>query len=550
MYRLVGTDGGRYYSWPLEPGEFSVGRGKTADFIVADSTVSKLHAIIGSADGGEKIYVIDQDSKNGTIVNGERISGRVDVGVGDTIMFGQAEFKIREGTDSKVTMLSTGSPRTTKLADRDPEKSVFLSINEALQPLPSKVTDLPEVLPTLFEMAKMLVLPGPQEEMLEGALKLVNKVIPADRLAVITKADDGDELITRACLLPGGKDPGGFNISRTVAEEILTLKNSILIDPHDDPRFASQESIIRSEIGSAMAVPLFDGGVVLGILYADTNNPVHRYNNDYLRLMATFGNLIASRLLNYELMRERQEKEVFAAELRRASMIQRNLLTKKVPDVPGYQIHAFQEQCRMVGGDLYDLAKLPDGRLVFVVADVSGKGMGGALLMSNILASFRILYEDPNFTLDRVVKQVSQQLFNYSAPEDFATVFAGLLDASNHELSFLNAGHNPPLLVRKDGSIEHLEPSGTMIGAFDFSDWKEETVKLESGDLMLVFTDGVVEADKRGEYYGDERLERLVCNNKDTPVVKVINGIMDDVEDFVDGSPRSDDITMLAIKRE
>ncbi|MEE8577551.1 MAG: PP2C family protein-serine/threonine phosphatase, partial [candidate division Zixibacteria bacterium] len=229
---------------------------------------------------------------------------------------------------------------------------------------------------------------------------------------------------------------------------------------------------------------------------------------------------------------------------------QRNLLAKSIPELKGYSIHAFQEQCRMVGGDLYDVAKLRDGRLTFVVADVSGKGMGGALLMSNILASFRILYEDDDFDLSRVVKQVSRQLFTYSAPEDFATVFTGILDPVNNTLSFLNAGHNPPLLIKPDGVVQYLEPSGTMIGAFDFSDWQQETVKIGVGDMLLVFTDGVVEADCRGEYYGLERLQELVCKHRDIPLSELSDQIMNDVESFAAGTPRSDDITLLAVKRE
>lgn len=547
MLKLIGSDGSRFYSWPLRPGEYIVGRAKDSDFYLPDSTVSRQHARIECPENGQNCFIVDQQSHNGTVVNGNRISDRVQLKEGDHIIFGQVEFRVASFDDTNA---STGRGESTRLAATDPEKSVFLSLKEALKPLPSKVTDLPEVLPTLFEMAKILVLPEPQEAMLQKALGLVNRVIPAERLAVLDTSDETDEIITNVCLLPGGKDPGEFNLSRTVVNEIFQQKNSILIDPHDDPRFSSQDSIILSDIRSAMAVPLFDGGAVRGILYADTSNPMHRYNDDHLRLLATFGNLIASRLLNYELIRERHEKEIMGAELRRASMIQRNLLAKTIPEVKGYSIHALQEQCRMVGGDLYDVARLRDSRLAFVVADVSGKGMGGALLMSNILASFRILYEDDDFDLGRVIKQVSRQLFCYSAAEDFATVFAGVLDPENNTLSFVNAGHNPPLLVRSDGTVKYLEPSGTMIGAFDFSDWQQETVEIGVGDLVLVFTDGVVEADCRDEHYGLERLERLACGNRDKSPRELSNRIMEDVESFAAGTPQSDDITLLTIKRE
>ncbi len=542
--KLVGTDGRRLYSWDLEPGTYTVGRNPDSDFFINDKTVSREHARFEVIEPAG-YRVTDLSSRNGTLVNGRRIDSPVDLKPGDMVMFGQVEFKLSSGDGSAT---STTKPKSLLLADRDPEKSVFLSINEALKPLPSKVTDLPDVLPTIFEFAKILVLQEPKEQMLDRALNLVSRVIPAQRLAVLSRDEQG-EVIPAACILPEGKDPGSFNLSRTIIEEILNEKNSILIDPQDDPRFAGHESIIASEINSAMAVPLFDEGVVLGILYVDTTNPIRRYNDDYLRLLATFGNLIASRLLNYELMRDREEKQVFEAELKRASTIQRNLLVKATPTVPGFTINAFQEQCRMVGGDLYDVTVLPDGKLLFMVADVSGKGMGGALLMSNILASFRILYSEDNFSLSRAVKQVSLQLHRYSAPEDFATLFIGLVDPTDNSVTFINAGHNPPMLVHPDGKFDLLQPGGTMIGAFDFSDWEEGKIVMNTADQLLVFTDGVVEADCHGAQYGDERLERILTTNRNLPPADQISKIMDDVISFVQDSPRSDDITMLMLKK-
>lgn len=549
MLKLMGTDGSRFYSWDLEPGKYEIGRSENADFVINDKTVSRNHAsiVVERIDINHMKYVLeDKNSRNGTFVNNELIHGKQNVIDGDRIMFGQVEFRLSSGENTDLTDQKVEG--AMRMSNIDPEKSVFLSIKEALKPLPSKVTDLPNVLPTLFEMAKILVLPEPKQEMLQHALKLVGKVIPAERLAILSRLKN-NELITSASVLPSGKDPGSFSLSNTIINEILTDKNSILIDPLDDPRYQGKDSIIFSDIKSAMAVPLFDDEQVLGILYVDTTNPIHRYNNDYLRLLATFGNLIASRLLNYELLNERQEKQVFEAELRRASMIQGNLLIKEIPKFEGYQIYAFQEQCRMVGGDLYDICVLDDGRLLFIVADVSGKGMGGALLMSNILASFRILYSESEFDLIKIINMVSKQMFKYSRAEDFATLFMGLIKPNESKISFVNAGHNPPLIIRKDSTKEYLEPSGTMIGAFDFNTWSEQTIELNEGDTLLVFTDGVVEADNRGKYYGDERLEQLVKNNSDLPPDKLINVVVEDVLSFVDDFPRSDDITMIAIKR-
>lgn len=550
MLKLIGTDGRRYYSWNLEPGKYFVGRKAESDFLISDQTVSRKHAEIEVMSSTGSCFLIDLGSHNGTMVNGERITSRVEIKTGDRIMFGSAEFKLT----SSETRQSTGPskvPTTSLFAKNEPEKSVFLSINEALQPLPSKVTDQPRVLPTLFEMAKMLVLPEPKEVMLERSLASVAKAIPAERLAVLLTSEDQKDIYVAASHLSGEEDPGSFTLSRTIVNEILTDKNAVLIgDPKDDPRFAEQQSIIMSQLKSAMAVPLFVEGKVLGILYADTTNPLHRYSDDYLRLFATFGNLIAFRLLNYTLLTERQEKQVIDSEIRHASLIQRNLLAKNPPELAGYRIHAFQEQCRAVGGDLYDLALLPDGRLLFMVADVSGKGMPAALLMSNILASFRILYDDTQFDLCLAVKQVSMQLFNHSAPEDFATLFLGQVDPKEDTITFCNAGHNPPLLIRKDGKVEYLEASGIMIGAFDFGDWAEETVKLGEGDLLFVFSDGITEAERGGEQYGDERAQQLVASLRHHSPEEIARNLINDIKTFVKDSPRSDDITMLLIKKD
>ncbi len=547
MLKLVGTDGKRLYSWSLEPGVYIVGRKSGSDIHVPHKTVSRDHARLEIGQDDDSCSLIDLESHNGTFVNGKRVSAPIPVKPNDLIMFGHTEFRLTQGDDNSTAPIST---TRTRLSDIDPENSIFLSIDEALKPLPTKAADIPELLPTLFEMAKMLVLPEPKEIMLKKSLSLISKIIPAERLAILTVSEDRQEVITEAMYLPGGKDPGTFTLSQTIVNEIMTNKNSILIgNPQDDPRFAEQKSIIMSRIKAAIAVPLFDEGRVLGILYTDTTNPVHSYNDEQMRILATFGNIIASRLLNYELLTERQEKHLIEAELRRASLIQKNLLVTKPPELPGFELCAFQEQSYSVGGDLYDIERLSDGRLLFMVADVSGKGLGAALLMSNILASFRILYESEDFVLKQVVKRVSLQMHRYSASGDFATLFIGIVDPDKNQIKFVNAGHNPPLLVRNAGKVEYLETSGLMIGAFDFADWTEGVVQLEKDDLLFVFSDGVTEAQREEIQYGDERMEQLVVKARMKHPREIVDYLMDDINDFMGDAPRSDDITIFLIKR-
>ena len=152
-------------------------------------------------------------------------------------------------------------------------------------------------------------------------------------------------------------------------------------------------------------------------------------------------------------------------------------------------------------------------------------------------------------SLTEVVTLVSGQLFRTSTSSDFATLFVGVIDPATHRMNYINCGHNPPVLVRNDGRLEHLEASGTMIGAFDHCAWGECEVELQPGDMFLVFSDGVTEADRGDEQYSDERLEDALRRLTAAGPKELVDTIMSEVDDFLQAAPRSDDITMLAVKR-
>ncbi len=550
MLRLVGSDGQRYFSWDLTPGDHTLGRKQDTDFCVPNGTVSRKHAVIHVSDDGTQIKVEDLGSHNGTMVNAERISQPVDIARGDRLAFGQVEFKILADGESLPP------PSSSTLSERDAEdleKSVVLSIDEALKPLPAKVSDLPDVMSSLSEMAKILPFSEGIDVMLEKSLSLVGRAIPGDRLAVLFTEDDEDgegKVNVAASIERSGRDHGSFSLSRKLINDILTNKNAVLIeDSQRDSRYAKQESVIISGMKSAMAVPLFDEGKVLGILYVDTVSPLHKYTDEYLRLLATFGNIIASKLLNYELLHQREERQVMEAELSRAANIQSHLLVREMPELAGYKVHAFQEQSRQVGGDLYDVHVLDDGRLVFLVADVSGKGMGAALLMSNILASFRVMYHGDDFQLLRAVELVSRELCKHSGLGDFATLFIGVLDPTTHQLNYVNAGHTFPMVVYPDGKTEYLESSGVMIGAFDGSTWEEKQFVLDPETLLFVFTDGVTEAARGEELYDEGHMEPKVVEFSKNPPAEMVSLLMKDIMEFADDPAGNDDITMLLLKR-
>ena len=543
--KLVGADGAQSYSFTLGPGRHQVGRGADCALCIPSQTVSRVHAEVEVTPNGE-VYITDLGSHNSTFVNSRKITSRERVTSGDAIAFGRTEFALL--TDDNTQPVK--SRKLANLANQIPPNSVYIPISEALKPLPARVTDKGEVFNVIFEMARLLVVTETREDMLEKALGMVAKIIPADRLLILFV--DEREVYTEASKILSSRVSPQLSLSQTIVHEIMVSQNAILIsNPALDPRFAERQSIIMSDMKSAMAAPLFDEGKVLGILYADTTSPHVQYTDEQVRILATCGNIIASRLANYNLLQERQEKQAMEAEMRRASQIQQALLSQTPPQVTGYTFYAFQEQSRAVGGDLYDMTILPDGRVLFMVADVAGKGLGAALLMSNVLASFRILYDLIPFHLPSLVRRVSLQLFASSAAGEFATAFIGVLDPSAGEVVFVNAGHNSPMVLSRDGSMRTLDATGFMLGAFGFGEWEEGGLSLSPGDVIVVYSDGVSEAmTPSDEEFGEARLlSNLRLNLSENPQ-RITSSLMTAIDSFIAGAPRSDDITLLTLKRD
>jgi len=543
MLKLYGKFGQSEYSFNLEAGDYSIGRDEKADFNINDNIISRRHASISVDSEMIVMQIEDLGSSNGTFVNGNQIESPTKIKPGDTIRFGHLEFYLSINDNRQPGKQSA-------LTNENAQKSIVVSIDEMLRITGNATQDSSKLIKTISEMAKMLIIDESQSTILKKSLKLISQLIPGDRLAILFVSDDREDIEIASTYLRGIKNPGVLNLSKTIINDVIENKSAVLIsDPVDDSRYAEAQSIVMSEMKSAMAVPLFDENRVLGILYADTVQPIIRYNNEHLRIMAIFGNIIASRLTNLILLQEREQKQKIEMELQRAAEIQKNLLRSKLPDYDGFKLHAFQEQSLSVGGDLYDAKTLPDGKLLFVLADVSGKGMGAALVMSNILASLRTFYDSDRFELGRVVRLVSLQLFKFTDPETFATMFIGLADGSTGEIEYVNAGHNAPYFIKADRSVEELQPNGVMIGAFDFVEWSNGRIKMASGDQLLIFSDGLPDAQKDNNMYGEERLLNCAVKSAEMSPEKFIDSIMRDIAQFVGNAPQFDDMTVLALKK-
>jgi sigma-B regulation protein RsbU (phosphoserine phosphatase) len=204
--------------------------------------------------------------------------------------------------------------------------------------------------------------------------------------------------------------------------------------------------------------------------------------------------------------------------------------------------------CFEVGGDLYDAGTLPSGEIMIAVGDVSGKGIGAALLMSHVMASLRILSEE-RIPLKELVEKVHREVLRVSDPAKFVTLFIGRLDTRTHRLEYVNAGHNPPFLLQQGHDPRTLDSTGMPLGMMEGAIFEAVSCVIPPGALLAIFSDGVTEAEGQDEFFGEERLVDALSRHGDRPIEEVTARVLEDVRSFVGETPASDDITLLLLRR-
>ncbi len=264
------------------------------------------------------------------------------------------------------------------------------------------------------------------------------------------------------------------------------------------------------------------------------------------RLLSLFANQAAGAIETARLHKDAIEKERFERELELAAAIQRELLPRVLPEVPGLEIAARNVPTRQVGGDYFDFFPLSQGRLGFIVADVSGKGVPAALLVSTVHAAVHLQIDEAKTVAD-LIGRIDRHLQRYAATRKFLTCFFGLLEPDTGRLRYVSAGHNPALLRRASGEMEQVRATGVPLGMFPNSSWKEESLVMGRGDLLCVYSDGITEAlDAADEEFGLERLGRLLGAD---PPARICGEIFDAVRAFAAEVPQYDDQTLLLLRR-
>ena len=261
---------------------------------------------------------------------------------------------------------------------------------------------------------------------------------------------------------------------------------------------------------------------------------------------------IASALHGARVYAQELAHESVARELALAGQIQANFLPDNLPDVPGWQLAAMLRPARETSGDFYDLIHLPNGRLGLLVADVVGKGMGAALYMAlsrTLIRTYAVEYDtQPELALSAANRRILAD----AGTGLFVTVFYGVLDPTSGDLTYANAGHNPPCLLNaRDGNaVQELDRTGVPLGILDGGTWQQGTAHINSGDVLLLYTDGITEAQNEQEAFFDEdRLREIVRGGLGRSAQDIQDEVIEQVDAFVGDAPQSDDITLMVVVR-
>lgn len=303
-----------------------------------------------------------------------------------------------------------------------------------------------------------------------------------------------------------------------------------------------------ADIGADLVVPMQIKGETKGLIILGKRKNDLKFSKSDIEYVSSVGSLAIISIENARLFKETLEKQRLEKDLETARNIQTNLLPKSMPTYPSFEIAAYNKAARMVGGDYYDLVKLDDNRVLFAIADVSGKGVPAALLMANIQAFLKTICK-MNLPISDATNLLNDLVAENTTMGSFITFFWGILDNDKKELHYVNAGHNPPLHIR-NAQINKLRKGGMILGVMPtVVPYASEIIQLEPEDAIVLFTDGITEAmNEKWEEYSDERLEKIVLEKYRETSSSILAQIKSSVEDYTHGAEQSDDITCLVIK--
>ena len=534
---------GQIKTVPLRADRLSVGRSSATELCFPeDAGLSRQHLVLER--DGDDWTVQDLGSKNGTLVNNIPLRAKLRLKPGDRITAGHLAIVYddagRGGADSdKVVFFE--SPE----ADAPSTSTVITSLEGALSN--QTIVDRPTQrgatqIQALIRAGQELAGRGSLTDLFPRILDLAIEGVGAQRGVVM--ALEGEHLEVKA------NKGEGFRISSAVRDRVINEKNSVLVrDAQLDEAFRERMSIVEQKVRTLMAVPLQTKDRTLGLIYVDSPNMFRAFTKDDLSLLTVMANVAAIRIEHARLAEVEEMERRMARELEQAAEIQRSFLPACPPEVAGADLAGYNSPCRTVGGDYFDFFKYPTGRVAMALGDVSGKGMPASLMMMGLQARVQVLADEPQ-NLAAVMNRLNKVTCLNCPSNRFITFFFCVLEPATGDLAYCSAGHNPPVLVRTNGTVEYLDGGGPVLGILPVANYAEYRAKLEPGDVLAIYSDGVTEAtNAKEEEFGDERFAELLKATRGQSAADIVDAVNQALTAFAAGSPAADDITLVVARR-
>jgi phosphoserine phosphatase RsbU/P len=522
---------------------FRIGRQAGNELTLRDSRVSRQQAQITEVNG--TMVLEDMGSSHGTFVNGEKVlrhelkaSDQIDFGVPDSYRV----VYVGEGATIDELVERIEAPAPAEAGARELHHlSVLLDVARSL----SSGLSLEDILASVVDAAIAIT----RTE--RGVLLLAS---PAGHMETAV-ARNGQR---------GTLRPEDIQVSQGVLRRVQASRRELVVGDAMDAeggRMGHGESITRLDLHTVVAIPIDKKPVIeavdvtvaarqsdlLGILYLDSRAPSSTFSALDREVVRSLAHEAATLIDNARLFAAARVKARLDHDIEIASKIQQGLLPKELPNLQDVAVAGSTLACYSVGGDCFDVIELDGGRHGFFVGDISGKGIPAALL-ATLLQGIFFTTASMDIPLTAVFARVNRYLAERAGGDRYATVFYGVLDKSG-AFEYVNAGHVPPLIKRKSGAIERLDLASFPVGMFPDAEYESAAVRLEKGDFLVIYTDGVSEAvNVKTEMFEEERLQNLLENFQGQTVEQLAETIREGVKTFTQGAPQSDDITILVVQ--
>jgi sigma-B regulation protein RsbU (phosphoserine phosphatase) len=547
---------------PLRTGRVVIGRHPGCDIVIDTSAVSRQHAAIAIEDG--LATVEDLRSRNGTLLNGRPLASPHLLVDGDQVqiceqvlVFVSADrpAKAVAVMDSNSSIFGSQTSLFDEVIEAGDHDSIIVSQLAVAEPAGDAgggehaEAKLRALIGFNRAIGSSLSLDEVLPRLLDGLFEIYPR---AERGFVLLSDPSSRRLLLRARKIRGKAQTGPLRLSLSLIDRVVQSRRAILsADAATDSRFNASESIVDCRIRSVMCVPfLGTDGHVLGVIHVDSRDVLNGFDQADLEVLAGIAGQAAQAVEQAVAHDRRVQQEQIKRDLELAHRVQQGLLPTKPPDIEGYEVFDFYEPAQQVGGDFFAYVPLSEGRLAFVLADVSGKGVSAALVMAALSADVRYCLASER-DLAKAVSLINESFLRGGWDDRFATLVVAVLDPRSHHVTLASAGHLPVFLREASGSVRTI---GTDLGCLPLGldatrGYISCELDLAPGSTLVFYTDGISEAmDHEQRLYGLERLEEILAGPSGE-AGELGRRILADVERHAAGQIRSDDMCLVCVGR-